>query len=117
MVDELDALNNPRITTLNHLTKLRELNIDGNCGVRDIGIQVCINLEELSARGNPKITSVNLMTNLRKINYDGNYGIGGIGIQDLNLKDVSAGIIQKSRHICMTTFDIIKYWWKSRDSK
>ena len=55
-LEELDAEDNPLITTLNHLQKLRRLNIGGNSGVNNNGIQGCINLNDLCAWNNPGIT-------------------------------------------------------------
>ena len=50
---------NPKITALNHMILLKKINISGNCGVDDHGIQGLVNLEELNAWNNPKITVLN----------------------------------------------------------
>ena len=88
-VTELNASNNSKITTLNHMTKLRKLNITGDCGVGDQGI-LDLNLEELNAENNPKITTLNHMTKLRKLDISGNCGVGDQGISDLNLEELNA---------------------------
>src|SRR5271154_5496072 len=64
-VTELKIINT-NITNLNHMTKLRKLDISYDCGVGDQGIFV-LNLEELDASGNPKITTLNHMTKLKKL--------------------------------------------------
>ena len=62
-LEELDAWDNPKITTLNHMTKLRKLVISWDCGVGEaMGSQgiADLNLEELTAYDNPKITTKKL---------------------------------------------------------
>src|SRR5271170_3073664 len=46
-VIELNASHNPKITSLNHMTKLRKLNIGADCGVGNQGISD-LNLEQLN---------------------------------------------------------------------
>ena len=47
-------ISNIYVTNLNHMTKLRKLYINWNCGVGDQGISA-LNLEELDVQYNPKI--------------------------------------------------------------
>ena len=54
-IRELNAYNNPRITTVNHMSRLEILYAGWNCCIDDIGIQNA-NLKELYAYNNPKIT-------------------------------------------------------------
>ena len=65
-LEELYAWDNPKITVLNHMILLKKINISGNCGVDDRGIQGLVNLEELYAWNNPKITTLNHMILLKK---------------------------------------------------
>ena len=80
-VTQLNASFNPNITSLNHMTKLKKLDICGECGVGDNGISN-LNLEELHASYNPKITSLNHMTKLKKLDIWGDCGIGDNGISN-----------------------------------
>ncbi len=57
-IDKLNAQNNPRIKTLNHITKLKKLNISGYCGANDQGISD-LNLEEFDTGTNPRIMTLN----------------------------------------------------------
>src|SRR5258706_292463 len=84
-VIELNARHNPKITSLNHMTKLKILNISWNCGVGNQGISD-LNLEELDAWYNPKITTLNHMTKLRILNISGDCSVGDQGTSDLNLE-------------------------------
>ena len=54
-IKELNANYNPRITTVNHMSRLEILHAQSNCGIDDIGIQNA-NLKELRADYNQKIT-------------------------------------------------------------
>ena len=53
---ELHADNNLRIKKINHMTNLRILNAEWNCGIED---EYGLNLVELYAYSNPKITPYN----------------------------------------------------------
>lgn len=67
-IKDLNINFNPKITNLNHMTKLKKLDISGeNCGVGIYGIKN-LNLEELDATFNKKITNLNNNNNKRKIN-------------------------------------------------
>jgi hypothetical protein len=54
-IKELNADYNPRITTVNHMSRLEILHAGWNCGIDDKGIQNA-NLKKLYACDNPKIT-------------------------------------------------------------
>ena len=67
-LEYLDISNNPNVTTLNHLIKLKVVNISGNCGVDENGIVGCVNIESLNVRGNIKIgdlSKINHLTNIK----------------------------------------------------
>src|SRR5271154_4171858 len=87
-VTELKIINT-NITNLNHLIKLRKLDIGQNYGVADQEISN-LNLEELNASNNPKITTLNHMTKLRKLTISGNCGVGDQEISALNLEELNA---------------------------
>ena len=96
-VIELDARYCIDAIDLNHMKKLKKLNIGHDindirkCGVDDRGIQGLVNLEELYAHNNPKITTLNHMILLKKINISGNCGVDDRGIQGLlNLEELYA---------------------------
>ena len=63
-MEELNASNNPKITVLNHMIQLKKINISGNCGVDDQGIQGLVRMEELCINDNPKITVLNHLIQL-----------------------------------------------------
>ena len=89
-VIQLQLADNENVIDLNHMTKLKKLNISGYyCGVGDNGI-IALNLEELTAFNNPKITTLNHMTNLKKLDISFNCGIGDNGIIALNLEELIA---------------------------
>jgi len=52
------------------MSKLKKLNISGNCRVADKGISN-LNLEELNVSYNPRITTFNHMTKLKNLNIAG----------------------------------------------
>jgi hypothetical protein len=54
-LEKLKAENNPKITTVNHMTALKELDACWNCGIDDAGI-AGLNLEKLYTYNNQKIT-------------------------------------------------------------
>ena len=55
----LNVYDNPRITSVNHLTELEELDAVGDlCGITQEGIMGCLKLKRLFSAGNPRITSV-----------------------------------------------------------
>ena len=76
----MNASNNPKVTTVNHLVKLEILDVSWNCGINNAGIVNCINLESLSAIDNPKITNVNHLVKLEKIVANGICKINEAGI-------------------------------------
>ena len=57
---KLDARDNPKITNINHMVKLKVLRAFANCGIDDYGIKK-LNLEKLDASCNPRISHVNHM--------------------------------------------------------
>ena len=61
-VTKLNAYDNLKITSVNHMTKLLELDAQGNCGIGDNGIQCC-SLIKLYADDNPKITKQFILKN------------------------------------------------------
>ena len=85
----LDASNNPKITDVNHMTKLQKLEADGNYGINNDGIKR-VNLIELDAYDNPKITDINHMTKLQKLNAGWDCGINDDGIKHVNLIELEA---------------------------
>lgn len=79
-----------RITNINCLINLEELNISGSCGVSDSGI-ANLNLKKIIVRKNTKITNISHMTNLEYIdisytNIDNN-GIKNLNPSYLNLEN------------------------------
>ena len=88
-IKELNADSNPRITTVNHMSRLEILHAEWNCCIDDIGIQNA-NLKELCAYNNPRITTVNHMSRLEILHAGWNCGIDDIGIQNANLKKLYA---------------------------
>ena len=85
----LDAICNPKITNVNHLTSLQILWASGDSGIDDNGIKN-LNLIELYANNNPRITNVNHLTNLQILWANYNSGIDDIGIKNLNLIELYA---------------------------
>lgn len=71
---------NPKITNVNYLQYLIELDASGNCGISDNGIKDCINLKVLYANYNSKITTVNHFNQLRILGIAGGCGISDSGI-------------------------------------
>ena len=88
-IKKLYAYDNPRITTVNHMSRLEILHAGCSCGIDDKGIQNA-NLKELHANNNPHITTVNHMSRLEILHAQGNCGIDDIGIQNANLKELNA---------------------------
>src|SRR3989304_781066 len=85
-VSQLDAGNNSKITTLNHMTKLSILWADCMSNIDDKGI-IDVNLEKLYANHNSKITNVNHMTKLKKlVAYGDKCGLDDNGIINVNLE-------------------------------
>ena len=56
-----------KISRVNHMTKLKELDASYDCGIGDNNIKD-INLEKLNANHNQNISDVNHMTNLKELN-------------------------------------------------
>jgi hypothetical protein len=67
-VEEIDCTNNKNITDLNHLQKLRKMNISHDCEVNQKGIESLRLVEEMYYRGNSKITDASHLQKLRKLN-------------------------------------------------
>ena len=84
-VIQLQLTDNPKITTVNHLTgsftKLKRLVISEGCGVGDDGIQGCTNLENLNAGSNNLITTLNHLKMLRVLDISETGGVKNIGIR------------------------------------
>ena len=88
-LEKLIAYDNPKITNVNHMTNLKELNAGGNCGINNEGIS-CVNLEVFDASFNRKITNVNHMSNLKVLDASYNCGIDDQGIINVNLEVLDA---------------------------
>jgi hypothetical protein len=73
-LEKLNARNNSKITNINHMTKLKELDAGRNCGTDDGEIKN-LNLEKLYAQLNSKIRNINHMTKLKELNADFSCGI------------------------------------------
>ena len=58
-IEKLDANNNPKITNINHLEKLKTLCAYGDCGINNEGIKNLTNLKYFDASHNQKITNIN----------------------------------------------------------
>jgi Leucine-rich repeat (LRR) protein len=71
----LNALDNHRIRSVNHMKDLRELCASYNCGINDEGIKECLQLERLDCSANSNITSVNHLTSLKRLGAN-RYGCG-----------------------------------------
>ena len=65
-LEKLDATHNKKITNVNHMTNLKDLDASGNCGIDNDGIKN-INPEKLNIEYNGKITDVKHMTNLKEL--------------------------------------------------
>ena len=76
------TINNSKDNLLNHMILLKKINIGGNCGVDDRGIEGLVRMEELNASNNPKITVLNHMIQLKKIDISRNCGVDDRGIRD-----------------------------------
>ena len=83
-VVELHALFNPKISNIQHMSKLKKLYALNICGINDNGLKG-LNLFKLDARDNEKITNVCHMTNLKNLNVSQNCGINNSEIKKLNL--------------------------------
>jgi hypothetical protein len=95
----LDASYNLKITNVNYMHKLIELDASGHyCGIDDLGIKN-INLKKLKAYYNKKITNINHMYNLSELVILGDSGIGDLGINKLNLIKLDAGHNKKITNI------------------
>jgi hypothetical protein len=94
---------NYKITDVNHLTQLEELNAAYYSGIDQNGIQQLTNLRILNAWSNDKITDVNHLIQLEALNASHNCGIDQNGIRQLrNLRilDVSRnGKIKDINHL------------------
>ena len=77
---------NPAITDINHMTKLKILDISGSCGVGDSGIKNIYNLITLDASYNPKITNIDHMTKLRILDIRGNCGVTHCVIDGITIR-------------------------------
>jgi hypothetical protein len=100
----LNASTNSKITNVNHMDKLIELNASGyRCGINNKGIQK-VNLIKLNASDNPKITNVNHMNKLIELNANGYCcGINNEGIQKLNLINLNTSNNPKITNVNQST--------------
>ncbi len=73
----------PRITNINHLTKLKKLYACDGSGIDDQGIKDLIELEILYVDSNKKITNINHLTKLKILSAIRESGIDDQGIKDL----------------------------------
>lgn len=108
---KLHVENNPKITNINHLTKLEVLNASmtewGINGISNKGIEN-LNLVTLIADYNENITNINHMTRLQILHADGCCGIGNEGISELNLKILSVTMNEKITIIShMTNLEVL----------
>lgn len=78
----LDASDNPKITNVNHCTKLIALMACDNCGITDYGMSECVNLKSLYSSNNKRITNVNHCTQLQRLYARWHSGISDLGIKD-----------------------------------
>ena len=79
---KLNAADNYKITSVNHLLGLRELNAYKNSGIDQNGIRELRQVVKLDASYNVKITSVNHLRELQALDaYDS--GIDKSGISEL----------------------------------
>jgi len=76
----LNANKNEKITNVNHMKHLKELNASDDCGIGNEGIKDC-DLVILNAN-NKKITNVNHMKNLKELYAYYDCGIGDEGIKE-----------------------------------
>jgi len=70
-ITKLNIGNNPKISNVNHLINLINLNADGfiwKCGLDQNGISELKNITELNVSGNSKISNVNHLINLINLN-------------------------------------------------
>jgi hypothetical protein len=74
----LNASNNKKITNIDHMNNLIELDAGWDCGITNKGLQK-INLIILNANNNNKITNVNHMDKLIELDAGWNCGIDDNG--------------------------------------
>src|SRR5436309_652283 len=77
----LNAYNNSKISDVNWMINLKELNARDNCVINQKGIQN-LNLIKLNVRYNSKITDVSMMTLLKELDASDNCGIDQNGIKN-----------------------------------
>jgi hypothetical protein len=81
----LDIYDNGKITDLNHLQKLKKVDISCDCGVNQKGIEFLDQVEEMSCWNNDKITDLNHLRKLRKVDISYDCGVNQKGIKSLRL--------------------------------
>ena len=84
-VTDLTIVDNPNITNINHMTRLKKLFIFGKCNIDNTGISN-VNVKYLNLRYYDKITNVNHMSILEILYANSRTcGIDNAGIANLNL--------------------------------
>ncbi len=81
--------NNNLITNLNQMTKLKFLNICGDCSIKDCGIST-LNLEYLTANENEKITDLNHINGQSGVTMQ---GIGNLKLEELDIQTIICSMI------------------------
>jgi Leucine-rich repeat (LRR) protein len=71
-LERLELHSSPNITSVNHLSSLKELWLSDDCKsiLSNDGIKGCLQLEELYLNGNKNITSLNHLKNLKIIDIE-----------------------------------------------
>ena len=103
-VVKLYACNNIKITNINHMAKLKELDASCDCGIGDGGILDLTNLEILNAHSNSKRTDINHMTKIIELNACSTCGINNRGI----LNPSNLEILNVQYNIKITNINYIK---------
>ena len=85
---KLNAINNSKISNVNHMTKLKESQARWTCGIKNICDEIINlkNLEILNSNDNTKISNVNHITKLKELDAYGLYWINNEGI--INFKNL-----------------------------
>ncbi|ARF12313.1 hypothetical protein Klosneuvirus_4_128 [Klosneuvirus KNV1] len=86
---KLNANYNKKITNVNYLTHLKELDVYWLSGIGDEGIKDC-DLTILGANRNSKIKNVNHMKHLKELYASGECGISDNGIKECDLVILNA---------------------------
>jgi len=86
LLKTFNACGNNKITNVNHLDKLEELDVSWRCGVNQNGIKNLKLVKNLNARNNINIKDVNYLEKIEELNISGETcGVDQEGIKDLKL--------------------------------